>query len=127
MQGGRHTAPIHFTLLHTTNTTLGEMAVPEGFKRSLLVQQQLLWCIILSKVSRIHHRNACRVNDCVQAVRDCEHGAFLKLGTNHLLDEIVCFRVNRCGRLVHDQNLGLAQDGASNTNQLNRIIKIDIY
>ena len=58
------------------------------------------------------------VHDSVEPMSDCEDGAVGELSSNRLLDQLVGLEVDGSSRLVQNEDLGLAEDGTCQTDQL---------
>ena len=64
------------------------------------------------------HPSPVIIQDGVQSMSDSDHGAFLELRPDGLLNEVVRFHVNSCSGLIQHQDLGLAEQGSCQTHQL---------
>ncbi len=94
------------------------MSVPKCFKFTVWFIQQGGGRIVLGNVSCIHNQNLGAVDNSIETMSDCQHGAVLEFDTNHLLNESVRRLIDGCSRLVHNKNLRATQKSSSDANKL---------
>lgn len=80
--------------------------------------QQLMRGADLHNLPLVHHDDLVVVGDRVQPVRDGDHSGLLEFGLDAGLDEVVRLHVHIGSGFVQDQELVLAQEGASQAEQL---------
>mmetsp|Transcript_34011 Transcript_34011/g.74305 ORF Transcript_34011/g.74305 Transcript_34011/m.74305 type:complete len:595 (-) Transcript_34011:1157-2941(-) len=105
---------------HENPTTLLVLALVGGphSREKPIRRQQLLWRTALHQRSLAHHEYDIAGDDCVQPVRNSNHGAGCEFPLDHRLDPPVRVPVHVASGLIQTQDLPRDQQRASKTHEL---------
>lgn len=98
-------------LFHVPISRLSDQLSEEG----VLVSDKGQWLVVFFHFSALEHQDLVVVHDSVQTMSDSDDcclskkvGYVFELGSDHVLDQLVCFFVDTCGGFVHKEHFGFA-------------------
>ena len=114
---------------HTTSTSLAPyllsllivtslVSVPQSSEHAGRIAEERVGTVELHHVTLVQHHDAVAIDDRIQPVSNRQHRTVLEAHTHQALDQLIRLVVDTRRRLVQHQDLGLAEQRATDADEL---------